>query len=286
MSTQQDSTTTITKTNNKNPLLSILTEPIEWLTMLTNNLNPTFIAGIFLVYGIGQGFTGSLFKLVTDYYWKDVQKLQPSTVQLYVGIYFIPWILKPIWGILTDAFPILGYRRRPYFVVAGVVGTVSATIVAVGGEVPGLAPDLQSLCGFCSGSGALLGYLASGFFVHHLGPQGSLGLMAVFPALTIVLGFVIYEKRTTGLHNEKKKGVVENVGTTIRSMYKTIKYPQAWKPSLYMFLSLALNVTTHEGHFYWYTDSKVGPAFSQVPLIFWEIDSLQSVVIKQSRLIY
>ncbi|AES59126.2 folate/biopterin transporter [Medicago truncatula] len=313
MSTQQDSTTTITKTNNKYPLLSILTEPIEWLTMLTNNLNPTFIAGIFLVYGIGQGFTGSLFKLVTDYYWKDVQKLQPSTVQLYVGIYFIPWILKPIWGILTDAFPILGYRRRPYFVVAGVVGTVSATIVAVGGEVsvvaalmcfvgvsaslaiadvtidaciarnsievPGLAPDLQSLCGFCSGSGALLGYLASGFFVHHLGPQGSLGLMAVFPALTIVLGFVIYEKRTTGLHNEKKKGVVENVGTTIRSMYKTIKYPQAWKPSLYMFLSLALNVTTHEGHFYWYTDSKVGPAFSQEFVgIIYAIGAVASII--------
>jgi len=213
MSTQQDSTT-LTKTKNKNPLLSILTEPIEWLTMLTNHLNPTFIAGIFLVYGIGQGFTGSLFKLVTDYYWKDVQKLQPSTVQLYVGIYFIPWILKPIWGILTDAFPILGYRRRPYFVVAGVVGTVSATIVAVGGEVsvvaalmcfvgvsaslaiadvtidaciarnsievPGLAPDLQSLCGFCSGSGALLGYLASGFFVHHLGPQVCFSILALF----------------------------------------------------------------------------------------------------------
>lgn len=207
----------------------------------------------------------------------------------------------------------MGYRRRPYFVVAGVVGTVSATVVAVGGEVsvvaalmcfvgvsaslaiadvtidaciarnsievPGLAPDLQSLCGFCSGSGALLGYLASGFFVHHLGPQGSLGLMAVFPALTIVLGFVIYEKRTTGLHNEKKKGVVENVGTTIRGMYKTIKCPQAWKPSLYMFLSLALNVTTHEGHFYWYTDSKVGPAFSQEFVgIIYAIGAVASII--------
>lgn len=61
---------------------------------------------------------------------------------------------------------------------------------------------------------------------------------------------------------------------TIRSMYKTIKYPQAWKPSLYMFLSLSLNVTTHEGHFYWYTDSKAGPAFSQVPLIFQKMDTV------------
>lgn len=201
MSTQQDQTTNKTK----NPFISILTQPIQWLTMLTHHLNPSFIAGIFLIYGIGQGFSGSFFKLVSDYYWKDIQKIQPSTVQLYVGIYFIPWILKPIWGILTDAFPLLGYRRRPYFILAGVVGLVSASVVAVKGnlapvaalmcflgvsaslaiadvtidaciarnsiEVPGLAPDLQSLCGFCSGSGALIGYLVSGFFVHHLGPQ-------------------------------------------------------------------------------------------------------------------
>ena len=54
----------------------------------------------------------------------------------------------------------------------------------------------------------------------------------------------------------------------IRSMYQTMLYPHVWKPSLYMFLALTLNVTTHEGHFYWYTDPKAGPAFSQVPLIF------------------
>ncbi|XP_050892648.1 probable folate-biopterin transporter 6 isoform X2 [Lathyrus oleraceus] len=305
MSTQQDQT--------KNPFISILTQPIQWLTMLTHHLNPSFIAGIFLIYGIGQGFSGSFFKLVSDYYWKDIQKIQPSTVQLYVGIYFIPWILKPIWGILTDAFPLLGYRRRPYFILAGVVGLVSASVVAVKGnlapvaalmcflgvsaslaiadvtidaciarnsiEVPGLAPDLQSLCGFCSGSGALIGYLVSGFFVHHLGPQGSLGLMAIFPALTIVLGFVIYEKRAIGLHTEKKQGAMENAGMTIRSMYKTIKYPQAWKPSLYMFLSLSLNVTTHEGHFYWYTDSKAGPAFSQEFVgVIYAIGAVASII--------
>lgn len=54
----------------------------------------------------------------------------------------------------------------------------------------------------------------------------------------------------------------------IKGMYKTIKCPEVSKPSLYMFLSLALNISTHEGMFYWYTDSKAGPAFSQVSLLF------------------
>ncbi|CAN1158157.1 hypothetical protein LINPERHAP2_LOCUS21977 [Linum perenne] len=51
--------------------------------MLSSNLNPTFILAIFIVYGLNQGFSGSFFKVVTDYYEKDVQKLQPSTLQIY-----------------------------------------------------------------------------------------------------------------------------------------------------------------------------------------------------------
>jgi len=35
-----------------------------------------------------------------------------------------------------------------------------------------------------------------------------------------------------------------------------------------MFLSLGLSISTHEGHFYWYTGSKAGPAFSQVNWLF------------------
>ncbi|KAJ1377606.1 MFS transporter superfamily [Sesbania bispinosa] len=263
MSPPNSGTTTTTTKKTKNPL-SILTEPVEWLRMLTWQLNPTFIAGVFLIYGLGQGFTGSMFKVVADYYWKDVQKLQPSTVQLYVGLYFIPWVLKPLWGILTDAFPVRGYRRRPYFVIAGVIGTFSAAIVALSPnlaaaaavlcfigvsaslaiadvtidaciarnsiEIPSLAPDLQSLCGFCSSFGALLGYLGSGFFVHHLGPQGSLGLMVLFPALTIVLGLVIYENRNSGLHNEKKQefvGVIYAIGAVASILGKVLQESQA-----------------------------------------------------------
>ena len=49
--------------------------------------------------------------------------------------------------------------------------TIDACIARNSIEVRSLAADLQSLCGFCSSAGALLGFLSSGFFVHHLGPQ-------------------------------------------------------------------------------------------------------------------
>ncbi|XP_041016924.1 probable folate-biopterin transporter 6 [Juglans microcarpa x Juglans regia] len=276
-------------------VLSILLQPFQWLQMLSSQLNPSFVLGIFLVHGLSQGFSGSYFKVVSDYYWKDVQKVQPSVVQLFVGLYYIPWIIKPAWGLLTDLFPVGGYQRRPYFILAGALGTVSATVVALGGsmavvvalgnligvtaavaiasvtidaciarnsiEIRSLAPDLQTLCGFCSSVGSLVGYSTSGFFVHHLGAQEALGLLAVPQALLIVLGFLFYETKST-IHSEKK-AVHGKVGVAMRGMQETIGRPQVWKPTLYIYLSLALSISTHEGQFYWYTDPKAGPAFSQ-----------------------
>lgn len=48
-----------------------------------------------LYYGISQGLGGALARVGTEYYTKDVQKVQPSESQVTPGIY-IPWIVKPI----------------------------------------------------------------------------------------------------------------------------------------------------------------------------------------------
>lgn len=48
------------------------------------------------------------------------------------------------------------------------------------------------------------------------------------------------------------------------AMWKTLKYPDVWRPCLYMYISFALSLNIYEGMFYWYTDSKAGPAFSKV----------------------
>lgn len=95
--------------------------------MLCEELGGSFVAGVVLVHGFNQGFLGSFFKVVSDFYWKDVQKVQPSQVQLFVGFYYLPWILKPLWGLLTDVFPISGYKRRPYFLLSGALKSSSSS---------------------------------------------------------------------------------------------------------------------------------------------------------------
>ncbi|CAK9141328.1 unnamed protein product [Ilex paraguariensis] len=92
--------------------------PFYWFKMLAMEMHWTFVFGVVIVYGISQGLGGALSRVGTEYYMKDVQKVQPSEAQVYSGIINIPWIVKPIWGLLTDVVPISGYRRRPYFVFA------------------------------------------------------------------------------------------------------------------------------------------------------------------------
>lgn len=93
--------------------------PIRWFRMLVMEMHWSFVFGVVVTYGISQGVGGALNRVGTQYYMKDVQKVQPSEAQVYAGITYIPWIVKPIWGILTDVVPILGYHRRPYFILAG-----------------------------------------------------------------------------------------------------------------------------------------------------------------------
>ncbi|KAK3130114.1 hypothetical protein QOZ80_6BG0489090 [Eleusine coracana subsp. coracana] len=277
-------------------LLRAVLEPVRWLRMLCRELGTTFVAGVVLVYGLSQGFASSFYRVASDYYWKDVQQLQPATVQFLSVFFFIPWVLKPLWGVMTDVFPVRGYRRRPYFLFSGILGTTSTAVVAmVTGlpvtsavlcfvgistgvaiadvtidaciaknsiDKPALAPDMQSLCAFSSSLGALVGYATSGMFIHHLGAQGALGLMALPPAMMVFLGFSIYELQTYQ-HSAKEK-VLNKVSMAVKGMLQTIKYPVVWKPSLYMFLSLALSISTHEGQFYWYTNKTApNPGFSQ-----------------------
>jgi len=93
--------------------------PAAWLRMLARELHWSFVLGVAATYGVSQGLGGGISRVASDYYWKDVQRVQPSVAQVYQGITSIPWMIKPLWGLLTDVLPVAGYRRRPYFILAG-----------------------------------------------------------------------------------------------------------------------------------------------------------------------
>lgn len=268
--------------------------PFNWVKMLAAEMHWSFVFGVVVVYGINQGFGGSLNRVGTEYYMKDVQKVQPSESQIYSGITSIPWMVKPLWGLLTDVVPILGYRRRPYFIISGLIGicallflsihktlhiffavlslTISSAAVAItdvtvdacvaqnSNTHPSLASDMQTLCSMSSSIGSLVGFSLSGILVHHIGSMGVYGLLTIPAALVLLLGTILKEPKAQSLSYD---GVQKRFADASNTMWMTLKLPQVWRPCLYMYLSLALSLNITEGMFYWYTDSSGGPKFSQ-----------------------
>ncbi|KAK6137120.1 hypothetical protein DH2020_029129 [Rehmannia glutinosa] len=278
----------------KNGILSSVFTPFYWFKMLAKELHWSFVFGVIIVYGTSQGLGGALAKVGTQYYMKDVQKVQPSEAQVYSGITSIPWIVKPIWGLLTDVVPISGYQRRPYFVFAGSLGviamlflslhkdlhivlallaltaasasvaiadvTVDACVAQNSGSHPSLAADMQSLCALSSSIGSLVGFSFSGIFVHLIGSQGVYGLLTIPAGLVLLVGVLLKEHRTSSFAYEQINQNFVNAG---KAMWTTLKCPDVWKPCLYMYLSFSLSLNISEGMFYWVTDAKGGPLFSK-----------------------
>lgn len=51
-------------------------------------------------------------------------------VQVYMGVSGLPWAMKPIVGLLSDLVPIGGYNKRPYILIASVLGVFSMVCLA------------------------------------------------------------------------------------------------------------------------------------------------------------
>jgi ABC-type multidrug transport system permease subunit len=43
----------------------------------------------------------------------------------------MPWTIKPIYGILSDGFPIYGLHRTYYILIAAIIGTSSWLILGI-----------------------------------------------------------------------------------------------------------------------------------------------------------
>ena len=82
------------------------------------------IATIYFV----EGALG-LARLAQTFLLKDELHLGPAELSALTGIFTLPWTIKPLYGFLSDGFPLFGYRRRSYLVLAGLVGCFSYSAV-------------------------------------------------------------------------------------------------------------------------------------------------------------
>lgn len=85
-------------------------------------LSPELIA-ILTVYFV-QGALG-LSRLAVSFFMKDELHLSPTDMAAIGGVTSLPWVIKPLYGFLSDGIPIFGYKRRSYLIIAGILGCLS-----------------------------------------------------------------------------------------------------------------------------------------------------------------
>ncbi|MGA7249901.1 MAG: hypothetical protein WBX35_01445, partial [Pseudolabrys sp.] len=88
---------------------------------------------VYAVEGIGQ--TDGIIAQPLTYYFKEVHSWTPVQVTVALTAFNLPWIIKPIYGLVSDFFPLFGYRRKSYLILASILAT-GAYLLAAQMEVP------------------------------------------------------------------------------------------------------------------------------------------------------
>jgi len=93
-----------------------------------------FFALAYLVEGVGQVGVGIIGQPL-NFFLKGLG-WTPVRISLSLAVLNLPWVIKPVWGLISDFVPLFGYRRRAYLVLANLAATAAYGWIALDG-----APD-------------------------------------------------------------------------------------------------------------------------------------------------
>jgi folate/biopterin transporter len=246
-----------------------------------NEPTPELIA-ILTVYFV-QGILG-LARLAVSFFLKDELGLSPAQVAALMGVAALPWVIKPLFGFLSDGLPLFGYKRRPYLVLAGLLGTAAwlslATVVhsawaATGaillsslsvaisdvivdslvverarGESLSKSGSLQSLTWGTSALGGLITAYLSGWLLEHFHTQTVFAITAIFPLLISAIAGLIIEEKVSSRPD------ISTVGNQIKQLRSAITQKAIWLPTAFIFLWQATPTT--DSAFFYFTTNELG----------------------------
>lgn len=87
-----------------------------------------FFALVYVVEGLGQ--IGGLLSQPLNYYLKQVYGWTPLQITGYLTLFNIPWIIKPVYGLVSDFLPLFGYRRKSYLLLANAAAMIGFFLVS------------------------------------------------------------------------------------------------------------------------------------------------------------
>jgi hypothetical protein len=94
-----------------------------------------FFAVVYTVEGIGQAKAGIIWQPLT-HFLKEVHGWSALQIAASLSVLDVPWVIKPLYGMVSDFLPLFGYRRRSYLLVSN-----AAAVAAFLWVTQVIAPD-------------------------------------------------------------------------------------------------------------------------------------------------
>lgn len=245
------------------------------------------LIAILTVYFV-QGILG-LAHLALSFFLKDELGLTPAQVSALLGIVALPWIIKPVYGFVSDGLPIFGYRRRPYLILSGILGAISwvsvATIVhtpiaAVGAialgslsvavsdvivdslivekartESKAEAGSLQSLSWGTKALGGLVTAYFSGMLLQHFSTRTVFWITALFPLIVSAVACLIAESPVTKDASEDNRSNSPSTKHQLQELRTAVTQRAIWLPTAFLFLWQA--TPSAESAFFFFTTNEL-----------------------------
>ncbi|KAM1281452.1 hypothetical protein ACFX15_021620 [Malus domestica] len=246
-----------------------------------------------MVYFV-QGVLG-LARLAVSFYLKDDLHLDPAETAVISGFSALPWLIKPVYGFISDSVPLFGYRRRSYLILSGLLGAVSWSLMATvvdskfsvafciilgslsvafsdvvvdsmvveraRGESQSMSGSLQSLCWGSSAFGGIVSSYFSGSLVDAYGVRFVFGVTALLPLMTSAVAIIVNEQPVIDAAKEQNfplagQNLLESWKQNVLQLRDAVRQPNVFFPTLFIFLWQA---TPHsESAMFYFTTNKLG----------------------------
>ncbi|KAK9182627.1 hypothetical protein WN944_025772 [Citrus x changshan-huyou] len=256
------------------------------------DLSPDNFA-VAMVYFV-QGVLG-LARLAVNFYLKDDLHLDPAETAVISGFSSLPWLIKPLYGFISDSLPLFGYRRRSYLVLSGLLGALSWSLMATiveskysaalsillgslsvafsdvvvdsmvveraRGESQSVSGSLQSLCWGSSAFGGIVSSYFSGSMVDAYGVRFVFGATALLPLITSGVAVLVKEQQVLGPSRRQNlplgdPSFFESSKQNMFQLWEAVKQPNVFLPTLFVFLWQA---TPHsDSAMFYFTTNELG----------------------------
>src|SRR2546422_3406524 len=213
---------------------------------------------------------------------KERLGMSPSQVGKFGTIILLPWVIKPLYGMISDSFPLFGRRRKSYFLLTSALATLAGIALSLVGEPTygslatlllimglgiaftdvltdammvengkplGLTGAFQSVQWTSINVAILLVGIVGGYLAQHRLLQAGFLIAACFPFLALVMGIAF-------IHEAPAKSQREEFREAWRGIRSAVRDGTMWVVAGFIF--------------FWTFSPSIG-----IPLFYYQTDTLK-----------